>query len=49
MIGLAVIANTGNIYAGLYYPILVATLTFVVGCVFLTETHRERVWKEVER
>src|SRR5687768_600621 len=49
VIGLAVIAKTGNIYAGLYYPILVATLTFVVGCVFLTETHRERVWKEVER
>ena len=31
LIGLDVVARTGNIYAGLYYPIVVAALTFVVG------------------
>src|SRR5690606_4965188 len=35
LIGLAVIARTGNIYAGLYYPIAIALLTFVVGSIFL--------------
>src|SRR6185503_20276076 len=31
LIGLTVVARTGNIYAGLYYPIIVASITFVVG------------------
>jgi hypothetical protein len=34
----AIVAATGNIYAGLWYPIIVATMTFVVGMVFLPET-----------
>jgi hypothetical protein len=34
----AVVAWTGNIYAGLYYPIAVALLTVVIGFVFLRET-----------
>jgi hypothetical protein len=29
---------TGNIYAGLWYPIIVALVTFVVGMLFLRET-----------
>jgi MFS family permease len=47
LIGLSVIARTGNIYAGLIYPIVVASITFVVGSFFLKETHRERIWTEV--
>ena len=47
LIGLSVIAQTGNIYAGLYYPIAVALVTFVVGSFYLKETHRERIWEEV--
>ena len=35
LIGLVVVAQTGNIYAGLYYPIVVAALTFVVGSLTL--------------
>ncbi len=31
LIGLYVVSATGNIYAGLYYPIAVAAITFVVG------------------
>jgi MFS family permease len=49
LIGLSVIARTGNIYAGLYYPIAVAGITFVVGSLLLKETHREKIWTEVER
>ena len=47
LIGLSVVARTGNVYAGLYYPIAVAALTFVVGSLLLRETHRERIWTEV--
>jgi MFS family permease len=48
LIGLAVIARTGNIYAGLYYPIAVALVTFVVGSFFLKETHASLIWDEVD-
>jgi MFS family permease len=34
----AIVAATGNIYSGLWYPIGVATLSFVVGLIFLPET-----------
>ena len=29
LIGLSIVAETGNIYAGLYYPMIVAGLTFI--------------------
>jgi MFS family permease len=48
LIGLYVIARTGNIYAGLYYPITVAALTFVVGSLLLKETKSVLIWKELE-
>jgi MFS family permease len=48
LIGLSVIAQTGNIYAGLYYPIIVASVTFVVGSIFLTETRGHKIWEEVK-
>jgi MFS family permease len=48
LIGLSVIALTGNIYAGLYYPIVVASITFVVGSLLLKETRHVRIWKELE-
>ena len=31
-------AATGNIYSGLWYPVVVAALTIVVGALFLPET-----------
>jgi len=34
----ALVAATGNIYAGLWYPVVVAALTFVVGAIFIRET-----------
>jgi MFS family permease len=47
LIGLWSCASTGNIYAGLYYPMIVASLTFVVGSLLLKETHGTRIWDEV--
>jgi MFS family permease len=38
LLATAVVAWTGNIYAGLYYPIGVALMTVVVGTLFLRET-----------
>ena len=34
----AIVAATGNIYSGLWYPIAVAAMSFVVGLIFLPET-----------
>ena len=48
LIGVSVVARTGNIYAGLYYPIAVALLTFVVGSLLLRETHSTLIWDEVD-
>lgn len=45
-IGLFACANTGNIYAGLYYPMIVAAITFVVGSIYLKETNHTRMWDE---
>jgi len=47
LISTALVARTGNIYAGLIYPIFVALLTFVVGSLFLKESHTMRIWDEV--
>ena len=49
VIGLWIVAETGNIYAGLYYPIAVALITVVVGALFLPETRHVRIWDEVRR
>ena len=37
LVGTAVVARTGHAYAGLYYPMAVATLTFIVGVLFIRE------------
>jgi MFS family permease len=34
----AIVAATGNIYSGLWYPIGIAVMSFVVGLIFLPET-----------
>ncbi len=48
-IATSVVAATGNIYAGLIYPIAVAAMTFLVGTFLVKETHRISIWEEVER
>ena len=34
----AIVAATGNIYSGLWYPVGVAAMSFIVGLIFLPET-----------
>lgn len=48
LIGVSMIAQTGNIYAGLYYPMAIAGITFVVGAILLRETHGHKIWDEVD-
>jgi MFS family permease len=48
VIGLSIGAATGNIYAGLLYPIIIALITFVVGSIYLRETHNTKIWEETE-
>lgn len=36
----AMVAATGNIYYGLWYPVIVAVITLVIGLLFLPETFR---------
>ena len=47
LIATAVVARTGNIYAGLAYPIAVALITVVVGSLYVRESRGERFWDEV--
>jgi hypothetical protein len=39
----AIVAATGDIYAGLWYPITVALVTTLIGLLFLPDTHRGRL------
>jgi MFS family permease len=34
----AIVASTGNMYNGLWYPIVIAVMTFVIGTLFVRET-----------
>jgi MFS family permease len=47
IIATSLVAKTGNIYAGLAFPIVVALLTVVVGSLFLDDKHNESIWAEV--
>lgn len=47
LIGLWSCAATQNIYAGLWYPMIVASITFVVGSLLLKETNHVLIWNEV--
>jgi len=40
-------ATHHNTYAGLWYPIGIATLTFIVGSLFLKESKDVKIWDEV--
>ena len=48
LIGTSIVAQTGNIYAGLFYPMSIAAMTLVVGGLFLPETYRQSIWREVD-
>jgi MFS family permease len=37
LVGTYLVGRTGNIYAGLYYPIGIAIITFIVGMIFIKD------------
>lgn len=39
----ALVAANGNIFAGLYYPVIVAAVTFVIGLVCIRESRKHRI------
>ena len=46
-IAFAIIAATGNMYDGLWYPIIISGICFVVGMVFLPETKDRKITHEL--
>ena len=47
VIATSIVAATGNRYAGLWFPIGVASMTFIVGSLLLRETKDQSIWNEV--
>src|SRR5688572_23934873 len=47
LIATALVQKTGHIYAGLWYPISIALLTFIIGSLFLKESKDVKIWDEV--
>jgi MFS family permease len=45
-ISFSMVAATGNIYSGLWYPIVIAAITFVVGMLFVKETKDSAVYHQ---
>ena len=41
----AIVASTGNMFSGLWYPIIIASITFVVGTLFIKETKDVDIYK----
>ena len=45
-ISFAIVAAQGNIYSGLWYPIVIASMTFIVGTLFVKETKDVDIYKD---
>jgi MFS family permease len=41
----AIVAATGDIFAGLWYPIIIALMTFVIGLFLMPETYKRDIFK----
>ena len=46
LLATAIVAAAGNIYSGLWYPIVVALMTVVIGGLFVKETRHIRIHEE---
>ncbi len=46
LLATAIVASAGNIYAGLWYPIIVSVMTVVIGSLFVRETKDVRIHAE---
>jgi MFS family permease len=47
LLATAIVAKAGNIYTGLWYPVIVALITFVIGLFFVHETKDVKIHEEV--
>ena len=47
LIAAGLLAATGNLYAGLIYPIVVALITVVIGGLYIRESRHVKIWDEV--
>ncbi|MCC6717906.1 MAG: MFS transporter [Acetobacteraceae bacterium] len=45
----AIVAATGNIYSGLWYPVVIAAGTFVIGMIFLPETKDRDIFADTPK
>jgi MFS family permease len=45
-ISFSIVAAKGNIYSGLWYPVIIALLTFVIGMLFVKETKDGEVYHQ---
>jgi len=43
-VAFAIVAATGNIYDGLWYPIIVAVMTLIIGTLFLKDTRHNDIY-----
>jgi len=48
LIGTYMVATTNNPLAGLWYPMIVAGITFVVGSILIRDTKDKKLWDEME-
>ena len=46
LLATAIVATSGNIYSGLWYPIIVAVMTFLIGFPLVHETRHVRIHSE---
>ena len=46
LLATAIVAKAGNIYSGLWYPIVVSVMTFVIGALFVRETRHVKIHAE---
>ncbi len=44
-----IVTVTGNIYAGLAYPITVAIMTLIIGSIYLKDTRNIKLWDELHK
>lgn len=42
----AMVAQTGDIYFGLWYPVVIALMTLVIGLLFIPETYKRDIFKD---
>lgn len=45
-ISFALVAQKGNIYSGLWYPVIIALVTFVIGMLFVKETRNNDIYAD---